>query len=142
MRHQHIGVLATSNLAGSNLASRVNSQLAIPRATSRLGLATRGIQWTGRHDDNNNNNNTNNNNKSVSPVEPPVSRLKTPSARSSPLKAGSSSSSSSCGIPLRASSGISSPGLSPASSCSRIPISKSQDDLIKNVHLRTNNKAN
>ena len=59
MRHQHIGLLATSNLA-----SRVNGQLAIPRATSRLGLATRGIQWTGRHDDNNNNNNnTNNNNK-------------------------------------------------------------------------------
>ena len=68
MRHQHIGLLATSNLAtsnlaSSNLASRVSGQLAIPRATSRLGLATRGIQWTGRHDDNNNNNNTNNNNK-------------------------------------------------------------------------------
>ena len=79
--------------------------------------------------------------RSVSPVEPPVSRLKTPTARSSPLKAGCSSTTS-CGIPLRAGSGISSPGLSPASSCSRIPISKSQDDLIKNVHLRTNNKAN
>ena len=67
------GQLSSSSRMGSNmrqlhstssLASRVNSQLAIPRATSRLGLATRGIQWTGRHDDNNNNNNnTNNNNK-------------------------------------------------------------------------------
>ena len=76
--------------------------------------------------------------RSVSPIEPlPPSRLKAPIARI-PLKPNTQSS----GIPLRASA-ISSPtsGLSPASSCSRIPISKSQDDLLKNVHLRSTNKA-
>ena len=63
IRQQHVGLLPSSS---SNLGSRAsnNSGLAIPRATSRLGLATRGIQWTGRQDNNNNNNNnTNNNNK-------------------------------------------------------------------------------
>ena len=73
----------------------------------------------------------------MSPVEPPpASRLKAPSLRAGPKTPGT-------GIPLRA-SGIASPspthGLSPASSCSRIPISKSQDDLLKNVHLRSSNK--
>ena len=64
----HLGgsarVLGNNRGLPTSLASRGNGgQLAIPRATSKIGLATRGIQWTGRHDSNNNNNNVANNNK-------------------------------------------------------------------------------